>query len=197
MTTTPDKLAELEAVNIILSTIGERRISTLSGQQVGDVAEAQATLTEISRAVQGQGWHFNREKDVPFARDVNNEILIPTNVARFDVETGSKDIINRGGKAYNKTDRTFTFTDTLKATVVYYLPFNELPDSARYYITIRAARTFANRHITSTEIEKFSARDEYHARADFLDENEENADQTLFDNWTGIGRALDRPSRRT
>lgn len=196
MTTVPPPLDELGAVNIILANIGERRISTLSGTQVADVAEAYATLVEISRKEQAKGWHFNREVNVPFALDLNNEIQIPDNVARFDVETGTKDIIKRGSKAYNKTDRTYTFSATLKATCVFYLPFNELPDSARYYFTIKAARKFANRHITSREIDQFTAQDEADARADFLDENEENADRTMLDNWA-VGRILDRPTRRT
>lgn len=197
MAVLPTPLTELDAVNILMATIGEARINALSGEQVGDVAEARATLLEISREVQGRGWHFNRERNVPFALDENGKVPIGTNVARWDVsETSGKDIIRRGSYAYSLTDRTYIFTAALKATVVYYLPFEDLPDSARYYITIRAARRFANRQITATEIEKFSIRDEADARADFLDENEENADRTMLDDWT-VGRILDRPSRRT
>lgn len=193
----PVPMDELDAVNIILSNIGEDRVSSLSGPQVGDVSEARAVLLEVSREIQAKGWHFNREKDVPFAVDGDGKVPIPSNVARFDVSQGHhKDIIKRGSFAYNKTDRTFIFTSTLKAEVVYYLPFDELPDSARYYITLRAARKFSNRQLSSREIAQFTFRDEADARADFLDENEENADQTMLDHWS-VGRALDRPARRT
>ena len=197
MTITPIALDELEAVNICLSTIGEDRISTLSGSQVGDVAEASASLLEVSREIQAKGWHFNREEDVPFAINSDGKIPIPTSIARFDMPQGNaKDLVRRGGFVYNKTDRTYIFTATIKAIVVYYLPFDELPDSARYYITVRAARKFSNRQVTSKDIAQFTLRDEMEARADFLDENEENADQTMLDHWS-VGRVLDRPTRRT
>jgi len=197
MTTTPTSLDELTAVNMCLSTIGEARVNTLSGPQVGDVSEARVTILEVSGEIQAAGWHFNREEDVQFALDIGGEIQIPTNVARFDVNNTAKHIIQRGTREYNKTDRTLIFPSALKATVVYYLPFDELPTSARTYIALRAARRFANRQITSPEIEKFSSRDEFEARALFLDENEENADRTLLDNWT-VGMVVsDRATRRT
>lgn len=193
----PAPLTELDAVNIMLPIIGETPVNSLADDQVADVALARATLAEVNREVQASGWHFNREYEVPFARNIDGEIPIPSNVARFDVPASNpKNIIQRGTRAYNKTDRTYVFTETLKATVVYFLPFNEIPESARYYITIRAARKFAARTDADQLVNNFTSKDEADARAMFLDENEENADSTIFDHWS-VARVINRPSRRT
>ena len=53
-------MTELEAVNILLTTIGEAPVNTLTGNQVTDVTVATQVLLEISREIQSQGWHFNR-----------------------------------------------------------------------------------------------------------------------------------------
>lgn len=193
----PSPTTELEAVNIMLLNIGETPVNQLDGQNVGDVAAARSVLAEVNRQVQAQGWHFNRETNVPFAVNMDGKVPIPSNVARFDVENSYKDVIQRGGFAYSKTDRSYIFDATLKATVVFFLPFDELPESARYYITLRAARKFAARTVASDTTNRLSERDELEARAEFLDENEENADQTIFDNYWAFGRALSRPRRRT
>jgi len=50
---------KLEAVNQMLSTIGQSRVSTLVGVG-GDAAEAILVLDEIDKEVQSEGWHFNK-----------------------------------------------------------------------------------------------------------------------------------------
>lgn len=198
MTIEPTAMLELEATNILLATIGEERVSTLTGSQVGDVAEASATLLEVSREVQAKGWHFNREIDVAWPVNGDSKIPIPLSVARFDMPSGHyPELIRRGGFVYDKTNRTNIFTASITTSIcVFYLPFDELPDSARNYITLRAARRFSNRMLTSKDISQFTLRDEMEARAAFLDENEENGDHSLLDNWS-VGAVLDRPTRRS
>lgn len=191
-------MTELEAVNILLETIGESPVNKLSGQLGADVASARSVLRETSRALQLRGWHFNTETEVPFARNEAKEVLIPNNVARWDASRSrhSDDIIRRGRRAYNKTKRSYQFDGTVYADVVYYLPFEELTDATRYYVTISAARKFANRQEPDEVIYRFTARDEIAARALFMAENEDLADKTLLDNWS-VGRVLRRPRRRT
>jgi hypothetical protein len=59
--TKPTSMTELEAVNVLLTTIGEAPVNTLTGNQVTDVTVAKQVLLEISREIQSQGWHFNTE----------------------------------------------------------------------------------------------------------------------------------------
>ena len=53
------RTTELEAVNTILSTIGEAPLSTLTGSLPVDGTTAKNVLNEINREVQSAGWQFN------------------------------------------------------------------------------------------------------------------------------------------
>ena len=63
-----------------------------------------------------------------------------------------------------------------------YLPFEELPTAARYYITVRAARTFQARELGSDVLDRFSAEDEAKALADFLHSDMQAGDYNVFQN---------------
>ena len=97
--TTPSTMTELEAVNVLLTTIGEQPVNTLIGNQVTDVKIAEQIINEVSREVQSQGWHFNTEDRVPLAPDNNNEINIPATAARIDIEDNKVTV--RSSKVYN------------------------------------------------------------------------------------------------
>ena len=59
MSTTYESTSELEAVNTILSAIGEAPVNSLTGSLPIDATQAQNLLKEISREIQAAGWHFN------------------------------------------------------------------------------------------------------------------------------------------
>lgn len=170
---------ELEAVNTMLRAIGESPASSLSGSVGVDVVTARSTLTEISRAVQTEGWIFNTEYGYPLSRDVNNEIGVPTNALVVDVPRRvypSIDPVIRGRKLYDRMNHTYKFDVDLEARVVFGLDFTELPESARHYITYRAARKFQDNSVGSTELHQYNERDEMIARARLLDEQTEDED---------------------
>jgi hypothetical protein len=55
-------------------------------------------------------------------------------------------------------------------TITYQLPFEELPEAARRYITIRAARVYQGRVVGSGTLWDFSERDEAMARTTLMAE---------------------------
>ena len=126
--TKPTSMTELQAVNVLLTTIGEQPVNTLTGNQVTDVTIAQDVLNEVNREVQAQGWHFNTEQQVPLVRDASNHVNIPADTARIDVR--EYDVVVRSGKLFNLTDRTYEFSSTIKADIVYYQDFDDLPEAA-------------------------------------------------------------------
>ena len=69
MTTRITPTTELEAVNIMLSVIGEAPVNTITGTNSVDVSVAKNVLDETSMSVQGMGWNFNTHK--------NNLFFIP------------------------------------------------------------------------------------------------------------------------
>jgi len=185
--TIPSSMTELEAVNILLTTIGEAPINTLAGNQVVDVAVAKQVLNEVSREVQSQGWHFNTEYDVPLTPNIDQQISIPFNTARIDV-TG-RDVVQRDGLLFDLKDRSFTFTNVIKAEVVYYQDFEVIPDTAKRYIVVRAARIFADRMINSETTHQFTLRDEQKALIDLKEFEGDTGDFNVL-NSTSVARVI-------
>lgn len=185
------RTTELQAVNTMLSAVGEPPITYLEGQKNADAAIAQNILTEISREVQTQGWHFNLQKKVLLTPDSNSFISLPVNVVRVDIDywadgtasTDTRDITQRGSRLFNRTDNTYEFTKAVTASVVYLLEWEELPEPALRFITVKAARVFQDRMVGSQAHHQFSQQDEIRARAMLREFEMDTADTSIFDNF--------------
>ena len=79
---TTNATQELPAINQILTSCGQAPVTTLD-QTNPEVAIAYATLLQVSREVQSEGWTFNKEYHVEFPTDNNNEILIANNIIQI------------------------------------------------------------------------------------------------------------------
>lgn len=191
--TKPSTMTELEAVNVLLTTIGEAPVNTLTGNQVTDVAIAKQVLNEVSREVQSQGWHFNTEEGVRLSPALDKRIAIPVDTARIDID--GIDVVPRSGYLFNKTDRTFTFDKTVEAEVVFYQDFEALPDTAKRYIAIRSARIYADRMLNSETIHQMLARDEQRALIDLKEFEGDTGDYSMMDNYS-VARVLNRGTKR-
>ena len=189
----PGRTTQLEAVNTMLSAIGETPTTTdiITANSSADVVMAVQILDEVTKEVESQGWNFNTEYDVELAPDGGDKhIVLGTDVARIDLEAhnqGGLDPIMKytGGewRLYDKKDKTYEFDKTVKATVIYYLDFIGLPQPAQRYITIRAARIFQDRMVGSQAHHAFNMQDEFRALADLKEWEGDSADHTIFDNY--------------
>jgi len=176
---------ELEAVNEMLAAIGEAPVNTLSGDLTAEVQVAVDTLRNTSRKVQLTGYWFNEEDEYELSRDVNNIVTVPGNTINIDItnEIAGVDLIERDGKLYDKTSHSFTLTFNPKCTITFFLSWNELPEAAREYIKIKAARIYQDRLVGSGDHHTFTATDEAEAYATLLNRESENGDYTIFDNY--------------
>lgn len=189
------RTSRLEAVNTMLSVIGEAPVNDLTASSAtADVIMAGNVLDEVSREIQTHGWDFNRETLVKLVPNEANEIVLSTSVAEIDIEpldADSKQYVQRGGKLYNKTDHTFTISKELKATIVYILDWEDLPQAARHYFMIRAARRFQDRVVGSDKHHSFNQQDEFQALVALRAAESRSGDFTIFDNYD-VARVLDR-----
>ena len=185
--TTQTRTSELEAVNTILSTIGESPLNSLSGSLPVDGTIAKNVLSEVSREVQSQGWHFNTHYKVTLSRDTNNKIPLATNIVRVEIDPRkyskvSYDIVQRNNELYNLAKNEDTFdTDFTDVTAVYLLPFDEIPEQAKRYITIRSARIFHDRTLGANTIHKFSQEDEAKSLSILKQAESHTGDYSIFD----------------
>ena len=191
--TKPSSMTELEAVNVLLTTIGEAPVNTLSGNQVTDVTIAKQVLNEVSREVQSQGWHFNTEPKVKLVRNVDNEIAVPADTARID--SNEYNVVIREGKLFDLDERKFTFESNIEADIVYYRDFEELPDTAKKYITTRAARIYSDRMINSETMHRMLAKDEQSALIDLKEFEGDTGDYNMMDSYS-VARVLNRGHKR-
>jgi len=189
------KTTELNAVNTMLSAVGEPPINSLSDPKNADAAIAQNILTEITREIQTMGWHFNSQYDVTFQPDSDKLITLTDNIARIDISDPSvvsrtssaqpdtRDITQRGNKLFDRTNNTYEFESDVVAGVIYLLDFTEMPEPARRYITVKSSRVFQDRMVGSEKHHMFSREDETRAFALLKEFEGETSDQTIFDNF--------------
>lgn len=170
----------IEAVNSILASIGEAPTNSVDEPSRTAVIQAIACLNEVSRSLQGQGWFWNREREVELEVDGDLELVLATNVLTARVSDVALDWITReyvyrNGKIYNRKDRTYEFSSgyTLKVDQIVLLPFEELPENARYYVWARAGNIFQGRHLPGDALYRFTAAQASVAYAAMLNEDTE------------------------
>lgn len=185
------RTTELEAVNTILSTVGEAPLNTLTGSLPVDGTMARNILNEINREVQSQGWHFNTHYKATLSRNGSNEIPVASNVLRVELDQNrysksSYDIVQRNNFIYNLAKNQNTFdTDFQNVIIVYLLDFSDIPEQAKRYITIRSARVFHDRTLGATTLHKYSQEDEARALIVLKQAEASTGDYTIFDNPLG------------
>lgn len=195
-------MTELEAVNTLLSIIGESPIDKFSDPTVNEITDstlARRTLAEVSRDVQAEGWSWNTDVAVPVTKDNQDQYLLQANTlaAVFSPNRYPDGrYVQRGNKVYDKISRTFACgvgkSDPLIIdSVIYQLTWDELPHLAQQYIVIRAGRIFSDRYLNSSAIYVYTAQDEEYARA-MLIRGEERGLQNnlLWGNDRGMGQGI-------
>ena len=174
---------ELEAINIMLAAIAEAPINNLTDTLPVDARLAQSTLAEFNKEVQSEGWSFNTEIDVTLPRDGSNQINLPTNILRVDANIHQHptiDPIQRGLKLYDRQNNKYEFDEDLICTVVYLRTFDEIPEQARRYINIKAARVFVDRLVGDQGLRTYTQEDETRARTILTETDYANADHNLL-----------------
>lgn len=186
---------ELEAVNELLAVIGESPVSTLSNDGFVDAVIAKDVLHKVSREVQTRGWSFNTFKEYPLALDGSGQINLPANTLQYDQSHKHDwkfDTIQRGTRVFDKKTFSYIFEEGLDATLVLFVDFEELPEPARQYITIRAARIFQRRMVGSETVEGLTQEEEVRALVELTSHDGDVNDYTMLSGHYDVGNVVDR-----
>ena len=187
---------ELEAINTMLSTIGESPVNAVEDTGNVDVVIARQILQTVSREVQARGWHFNTEKNYTITPDSEGYLVLPNTVLKVDTvyPDSSKDVVVRGSRLYDRENHTYVFTDAVKVDMTILLTFDELPEVARNYATIRASRIFQERVVGSDTLHAFNSQDEARAMVSLMEYEADTADLNILSGNYSVYRILgDRP----
>lgn len=170
---------KLQAVNTLLSIIGEAPVNSLVPPLTGDTSLADSVLDEISKEIQGEGWSWNTMLYDKIPLDTNGHSSLPSNTlaVRFNpVSYPSQRFVLRGVKLFDRVRNTYdlrgslgvaltgTTQSDLVAEIIEELAWDDIPETGKRYVMIRAGRIFSNRAITSTSIEAYTQEDEENAR---------------------------------
>lgn len=192
--TTLSLTTQLDAVNTLLDCIGESPISSLEVSGLVDVAKAKALLADTSLAVQSSGWDFNTENSYPLPRNLAGEVPLPPNTLKVNTTEQFYDInvVQRGTKLYDKKNHSYTFDRDLIVDIVFFLDWDDLPQAARRYIVIRAARVFQGRELGSDAQFRFSESEEMQALVDFKDAEGSSSTYNMFSGSYSVANIIDR-----
>ena len=159
-----------------------------------DAAVALRTLVNVSREVQKNGWHWNTEVNFPLAPDTDGFLQLPASTLKVHTvgSDADLDVIQRGQRLYDRINHTYVFTRAITVELVVMLDFEEIPEAARSYITLRAARRFQQNAVGSTELAGFQAQDELRALVDVQNAEAETQGFRLLSDNGSVARVLAR-----
>ena len=189
MATLTTRTTHLEAINTMLSTIGEAPVNSLTGSLPTDASMAKNILDEVNREVQSGGWKFNTSYKATLSRDTNNKIPVANDVMHIELNTlleakSSNDPFIRGSFLYNLAKETFIFDkDFENVQIVHLLDFEQIPEQARRYITIRASRIFHDRTLGANALHRFSRQDELVSLSILKQSEASVADHSIFNSY--------------
>ena len=186
MTTQIATDTELSAVNSILGSIGQSPVTNITGDalQNPEVALIHNLLIEVTKDVQNEGWHFNKEDHYARKPDENGHFIIPNNYLRFDVHDGlydrTRDVVKRNGKLYDKVEHTYVFSGELYFDITYLFDFENIPSAIQRYIIARASVRAATQLISNADQVKLLQLEEAQTKATALEYDCEQGDHTFF-----------------
>ena len=191
----PTTTTELGAVNLMLQAIQTAPISAFTDPVPAEIVSARNLLEKVSVKVQTKGWHFNTELDYVLTPDlIDNFITLGSGIVRVDLNSvETHDVVQRGTRLYDRKNRTYVFPAgvDLEAEVTILLGWSELPEIARAYITLRAARMYQQSIIGDLELDGFTQKNEFDAWTDLLEFEGDTRDHNIF-NSSDVYRTIDR-----
>lgn len=188
---------ELEAVNLMLSAIGQVPVAAISTVPVSDSAIALKVLQEYTESIQLDGYDFNTVLKEEWEPDVNRHIEVPTGVVRVKSHYESRRISVKNGRLYDVINNTDEFDNSVFVDYITTLPYSELPLPLQRYVVIRAARVFGNRTIGDQAFNSYTAEDESRARLVWMNSVAEDTHQNVLGDRYGAYHGSYRPSNIT
>ena len=175
---------ELDAVNQILSSVGQAPVTTLDMQNP-EVSIVLITLREVSRQVQSEGWLFNTEQHVRLQPNPNTKkIKYPPNAisldSNVDIHGDKYNLVRRAGYLYDLYSHSFLFDDNVDVDVVWMLPFDEIEPIAQQYIIARTAKLCAVKMVGDTEIYQLLTENENNTRVALVEHDAAQGDFNMF-----------------
>lgn len=156
-------VTELDAVNEIIGAIGESPVNSIENPTNVDVINAIRILNLTNRQVQAKGWSFNTLDSYTLNPDVFSKKIRWNDNFLFLRGTDNTRYVKRGDYVYDFTNKTDTFEKSIEVECILLVPFVDMPEPMRQYITAKAAREFQVRYLGDAALTEELARYEMEA----------------------------------
>ena len=134
---------ELDAVNDVLSAIGETAVNTLDDNVNADVANIRRILNQFNRRIQTRGWEFNVEASEVITPDqFSKEIVWLDDYLKILSPSGATVYRNRNGLVYDTVARTDRFDSPITVDLIVLMPYSDMPEIFKQYIVALTAQRF-------------------------------------------------------
>lgn len=174
--------SELEAVNEILSSVGDSPVNTLENLTNVNAINAHNVLRRVNRQFQSRGWSFNYFENYTLNPDYYSKKIMWSNNILYIEGLNDEKYIQRDKYVYDKTNSTDTFTSAVSADVILLVPFEELPEQARQYIVAKSATQFATRFVGDMNLVQVLLRTEQEAWSFFQEYELDNNNYNMLEN---------------
>lgn len=159
-------ITELEAVNVMLDYLGDPPVNSLEEVEGSEAARAFAILRETQRRFQTEPYSFNTER-LTLVPESNGYLVLPANTLVCLPDDNR--YIQRGSRLYDLQEHTDIIPHPLSVRIIRALSFEDLPESARYLITLLASKKFVGRAIGDGNLLTIVSEDLFSAQRSFLD----------------------------
>jgi len=174
--------SELDAVNLCLFVVGESPVDTLDEDTLPESQMALKVLREESRALQTKGWSFNTDRAVKLIPDATtSNVALPANTLATVLAPKFRGygFVVRNNAIYWSINQTFAIPYPIWADIVLLLPFDQMPEYARWYVAVRAARRFQDAQLGDGALHQFEDKDEEAAWSEFQSREAEDAEYNV------------------
>lgn len=175
---------ELDAINEMLESIGQTPVSSLEAP-IGDVSIALGMLRRATRSCQLHGWDFNTDDPYTLTPETSGLIRVPAGVLRIDAVAAVSKLVRRRHpdgfwSIWDGDTQSWEHPEPIEFRIVWGFPFDDMPDSARHYVSMSSARRFQNRIIGASSLDGYSAEDEARAWIMLMRDERSSRDTNLF-----------------
>jgi len=168
----PQLLTELDAVNSILSLIGEAPLNTIDGVTSLDALNAVAAIERAQREILSSGFWFNTETHTLTPTADGRYQVPPTFLSVQPTDPTVGPFVQRGEYLFNTSENTFVGnTATMEVIAYVSLDWEYLPQTAREAIQSTAAKHFAFTEVGEQTLYQVSMANERVALAELYNEN--------------------------
>jgi len=171
----------------MLLLIGEAPIVTLDDLVFAEGSLARQVLQEDSVTVQQGGFYWNT-LTLTLQPDISGFIYLPEGTLQMDPTDPASYYIKRGSRLYDAENNTYVISEAVEVNIIQFLSWEEVPEVARHYITIKAGRRFVTRMNPDRIKLVYTEKEELDAKAAVMGDEVAHNNSTIFDNWASLDK---------